>query len=140
MKVAEFIWFTASCAMICVSAVAGYWAFIDRSVPLAVESTSLVTEGAIRAGDTLVIRRSYCARDVMPVTVERYIIGRSVIQLPSAPLPMAPGCQILDFDVPLPLRISPDHYVYRTTAVFERNPLQPRAEINLPDVSFIVVP
>lgn len=139
LRLGEFFWFVAACGMIACSSVAGYWAFIDRSVPLVMDSASLVTTDPIQAGDTFVVRRSYCVRDEISVTLERYIIGRTVIQLPAAPLPMTIGCHILDFDVALPLRISPDSYVYRTTAVFERNPLQPRAEIMLPDVKFTVV-
>lgn len=139
-RLGEFIWFVAACGMIACSSVAGYWAFIDSSVPLAMDSASLVTTAPIKAGDTFVVRRSYCVRDEVSVTLERYIIGRTVIQLPAAPLPMTPGCHILDFDVALPLRIAPDNYIYRTTAVFERNPLQPRAEMTFPDVPFTVTP
>lgn len=122
------------------SAVGTYWAWFDQSVPLTVNSETLATTGAIHPGDTIIIRRNYCVTADVPVVMRRYIIGRTIAQLPNTVLPTDLGCHVLDFRIDLPLHIAPDQYVYKTTAVFERNPLQSEAHIQMPDVPFEVSP
>jgi len=122
-----------------------YWAFIDAEIPLTVTMSAQGVrnlEGrvleCVRAGETVMVYRSYCLSRVTYGRIRQYLLSDDIeVSLPTLSPPVALGCHIHAIPLTIPDYTPAGDYALITFVDYQLNPFK-QVQIEFPRLPLTV--